>query len=155
MESTFSYFYALKACGPWAGKFVDMLEASARKNITALPVKARKRSVFLIHCSPDDSNPTAVPPTNTPLTVDSSGAWFRSEGKSPGTFLCGISPPDTVADDPDCHSDEALQNPDHDVFEDMIWPALYHRVPAFERLKVTSFWAGFYEYNTFDQVSSI
>jgi FAD-dependent oxidoreductase domain-containing protein 1 len=121
--------------------------------IAPLPVKARKRSVFLIHCSPDPSDPLAVPPTNTPLTVDhATGAWFRSEGSSPGTFLCGISPEDTPEDDPDCHSEEDLRCPDHTVFDDLVWPALYDRVPAFERLKVKSFWAGFYEYNTFDQV---
>jgi glycine/D-amino acid oxidase-like deaminating enzyme len=122
-------------------------------SITPLPVKARKRSVFLIHCSPDPTDPYAVPPTNTPLTVDSSMAWFRSEGTTPGTFLCGISPPEE--DDPDCHSDETLQCPDHSVFDDLIWPALYNRVPAFERLKVKSFWSGFYEYNTLDQVRGI
>jgi glycine/D-amino acid oxidase-like deaminating enzyme len=124
--------------------------ADGSKQVTPLPVKARKRSVFLIHCSPDDNDPSAVPPTNTPLTVDSSMAWFRSEGSTPGTFLCGMSPPEDQ--DPDCHSEETLQFPDHSVFEDMIWPALYHRVPAFERLKVKSFWSGFYEYNTLDQV---
>lgn len=123
--------------------------------VTPLPVQARKRSLFLVHCSPDPSDPLSadsIPPTNTPLTVDSSGVWFRSEGTSPGTFLCGVSPPDTAEDDPSHHCEETLKCPDHSVFEEIIWPALYNRVPAFERLKVKSFWAGFYEYNTFDQV---
>lgn len=128
--------------------------APGNKPVSLLPVKARKRNLFLIHCSPDESNPSVVPPTNTPLTVDASGAWFRSEGTCPGTFLCGISPPDTEEEDPDCMSEETLQNPDHSVFEEMIWPALYNRVPAFESLKVKSFWAGFYEYNTLDQVGN-
>lgn len=144
----------VNACGPWAGKFVQMLSDSALSGlgstrIAPLPVKARKRNIFLIHCSPGESNSYPVPPTNTPLTVDSSGAYFRSEGSSPGTFLCGISP--TEDNDPDCNSVEELQNPDHSLFEEVIWPALYERVPAFERLKVKSFWSGFYEYNTLDQ----
>ncbi len=33
----------------------------------------------------------------------------------------------------------------------MIWPALAARIPAFEQLRVTNAWAGYYEYNTIDQ----
>ena len=40
---------------------------------------------------------------------------------------------------------------DHTIFEEVIWPALYARCEAFGSLKVRSSWAGFYEYNTFDQ----
>jgi glycine/D-amino acid oxidase-like deaminating enzyme len=39
------------------------------------------------------------------------------------------------------------------MFDDSVWPELYELVPAFEELKVTSSWAGFYDYNTLDQVS--
>ena len=45
-----------------------------------------------------------------------------------------------------CHS-----SPSTALFEETIWPALAHRVPAFERLKVVGAWAGYYEMNTFDQ----
>ena len=41
---------------------------------------------------------------------------------------------------------------DHGLFQDTVWPALYQIAPAFEELKVTSSWAGFYDYNTLDQV---
>jgi glycine/D-amino acid oxidase-like deaminating enzyme len=37
------------------------------------------------------------------------------------------------------------------LWEDKIWPALATRIPAFEAVKVTSEWAGQYDYNTLDQ----
>jgi hypothetical protein len=46
----------------------------------------------------------------------------------------------------------ALNIVDDRLFQDIIWPTLSSRVPAFEALKVQSSWAGFYEYNTLDQV---
>jgi glycine/D-amino acid oxidase-like deaminating enzyme len=54
--------------------------------------------------------------------------------------------------DPDCE-DSALGTVDHRMFDDSVWPELYELAPAFEELKVTSSWAGFYDYNTLDQVS--
>ena len=48
-------------------------------------------------------------------------------------------------------NDEDLENVDHHLFEETIWPNLAHRVPAFNELKERSSWSGFYDYNTFDQ----
>jgi glycine/D-amino acid oxidase-like deaminating enzyme len=39
---------------------------------------------------------------------------------------------------------------DRRQFEEVIWPALAARVPAFDSIKVTRAWAGYYEVNTFD-----
>jgi FAD-dependent oxidoreductase domain-containing protein 1 len=101
-----------------------------------LPVEPRKRSVFVID-APDA-------PQNMPLVVDPSGVWARPEGAG---FLAGYSPPDE--DDGPADPDDF--SVDHDLFEEHLWPALAFRVPAFERLKVVSAWAGHYDYNTLDQ----
>jgi len=80
------------------------------------------------------------------------GVWFRSEGMH-GNFICGMSPSASDAD-PDFQSSEALPTDEADqrLFDDVVWPVLFHRVSAFGELKLKSTWAGFYEYNTFDQV---
>ena len=69
----------------------------------------------------------------------------------PGSFICGVSPP---ADrDPDFASVLDLRDAvDHDLFTETVWPSLFERCEAFGALKVTGTWAGFYEYNTVDQV---
>jgi glycine/D-amino acid oxidase-like deaminating enzyme len=100
-----------------------------------VPVHARRRTVFMLTC------PTPLPAT--PLVVDSSGCWFRSEGRG---FIGGWSPGDGD-DDPD---DGPLDQPDLAQFEDRLWPALAHRVPAFEALRVQHAWAGYYEVHPLD-----
>jgi glycine/D-amino acid oxidase-like deaminating enzyme len=40
---------------------------------------------------------------------------------------------------------------DYSEWDELIWPALAHRVPAFNAVKVVNAWAGHYDYNTFDQ----
>ena len=99
-----------------------------------LPVVARKRNVFVFTC------PATIP--RCPLVIDPSGLWFRPEGDR---FLCG--PPE--------HPDLDVSPQDFDVdleaFETRAWPILAHRVPAFEAIRMTSAWAGHYDYNTFDQ----
>ncbi|MXU64576.1 NAD(P)/FAD-dependent oxidoreductase [Oceanomicrobium pacificus] len=99
-----------------------------------LPVRRRKRTNFLVTC------PDPVP-AGLPLIVDPSGTFVRPEGTG---FLCGTAPdpdPDVAADDFD---------PDWDQFEAAIWPALAHRIPTFERLRVASGWAGHYDMCTAD-----
>ena len=100
-----------------------------------VPVHARRRTVFMMTC------PTPLPPT--PLVVDNSGCWFRSEGRG---FIGGWSPTDG---DPD-PDDLPLDQPDLAQFDDRLWPALAHRVPAFEALRVQHAWAGYYEVHPLD-----
>ncbi|TAD88277.1 MAG: FAD-binding oxidoreductase [Alphaproteobacteria bacterium] len=116
----------VNAAGPWAAAVAAMAGID-------VPVRARARSVFVLHIK------EALP--GCPLVIDTSGVWFRPEGHQ---FLCGWSPPET--DDPD----DAPLEVRHDQFEEVIWPALATRVRAFEAVKVTNSWAGYYEMNTHD-----
>jgi hypothetical protein len=132
----------------------------------------------MFHRKPTDGGKNSDPadsgvcsPRQSPLVIDPTGVWFRSEGND-GNFICGMSPfepgsahanPENgnyinseghniLTHDPDWDDVETLNKPDHGLFEEFIWPTLYERVPAFGDLKLKSAWAGFYEYNIFDQV---
>lgn len=115
------------AAGPWSG------EVAAMAGI-ALPVEPRRRSVFVFDCR--EKLPLL------PLTIDPSGVWFRPEGRF---WLAGTTP--APGNDPP----GAPLEVQHQEWDDMVWPALARRVPAFEAAKVVNAWAGYYEYNTFDQ----
>ena len=109
-------------------------ELARQAGIDDLPVRPRKRLVYRFHC------PEPLP--RTPLTVDPSGVYFRPEGPD---FLCGVAPPEN--EDPDT-LDLTME---YDLFHEVVWPTLAHRVPAFETLKLGSSWAGHYAVNTADQ----
>jgi FAD-dependent oxidoreductase domain-containing protein 1 len=114
------------AAGPWAARVATMAGID-------LPVEARRRSVF--------SFEAADPPAGAPLVIDTSGAWFRPEA---GSFIGSIAP---------AEEDDAPDLPlevDQRLWDDVLWPALAARVPAFDSLRRTGAWAGYYEYNTFD-----
>jgi FAD-dependent oxidoreductase domain-containing protein 1 len=100
----------------------------------SLPVRPRKRMIYVFDCRADVAG--------CPLTIDPTGVYFRPEGAH---FICGVSPPADT--DPDCEDFE----PRYDLFEEIIWPTLAERVPAFEAIKLISAWVGHYDYNTFDQ----
>jgi FAD-dependent oxidoreductase domain-containing protein 1 len=118
---------AVNAAGPWAASVAAMLEVD-------LPVRARRRTIFVFACR------EAL--AGCPLVIDSSGVYFRPEG---GQFIGGTSPKEGE-DDPD---DLPLEV-DYSRFDEVIWPALARRVPAFEAIKVTGGWSGYYELNTLD-----
>jgi len=100
-----------------------------------VPVFARRRTVFVFN------GPEPLP--RTPLVVDPAGVWFRSEGNG---FIGGWSP-GASDDDPD---DLPLDEPDLAQFDDRLWPALAHRVPAFAALRRTRAWDGYYEVHPLD-----
>ncbi|HEU5094117.1 MAG TPA: FAD-binding oxidoreductase [Reyranella sp.] len=115
------------AAGAWSA------EVAAMAGI-ALPVEARRRSVFVFD--------VRKPPGSTPITIDPSGVWFRPEGRF---YIAGTTPAD--GNDPA----GAPLEVQHQEWDEMVWPVLAARVPAFEAAKVVNAWAGYYEYNTFDQ----
>ncbi len=100
-----------------------------------LPVEPRKRFTFMV----DVAEP--LEGKRLPLTIDPSGVHVRPEGTS---YMTGCSPDPDPAVDPDDFS------MDDDIFEEKVWPALAHRIPAFERIKVVTRWAGHYAYNRLD-----
>ncbi|MGE0801818.1 MAG: NAD(P)/FAD-dependent oxidoreductase, partial [Lautropia sp.] len=117
---------AVDAAGPWAASVAGWAGI-------ALPVHARRRSVFVFRCP--------APIAACPLVIDPGGLWFRPEG---GRFICGDAPP------PAQDLDDLPLDPDLAAFEDRLWPALAARVPAFEAIRMTNAWAGYYEMNAFD-----
>lgn len=131
----------VNAAGAFSAKLAEMLGIGlGPKDSVAgipLPVEPRKRYVYVVHC-PDG------PGLDSPFVIDYSGVYFRREGLG-GNYITGISPQEV--EEPDISNLEV----DHQFFEDRVWPSLASRVPAFEKLKVTSAWAGFYDYNTLDQ----
>ena len=119
----------VNAAGPAAGKI-------ARMAAIDLPVESRKRCVFVFDCRQAE----VLQPC--PLVVDVSGVYFRPEGQY---FVCGVSPPE----DQDPPTEDFRV--EYHLFDEIVWPALAHRVPIFEAIKRVSAWSGHYAYNTLDQ----
>lgn len=143
--TTHNVRHVVNAAGAQAESAMNLLAGGPDALQYPLPVKPRKRCIFFFHCAAKEG----VPPV-APLTVDPSFVYFRSEGSGENaTFLCGVSP--GHEQDPDIYNHQSLEDADHHLFEDIIWPALFHRVPAFGEIKIRSSWAGLYEYNILDQ----
>ena len=119
--------WVVNAAGPRAAEVAAMAGVE-------LPVRPRKRLVYHVEA------PVSL--GAAPLTIDPSGVYFRPEGPA---YIAGFSPRDG-ADDPDTLDLTADRGP----FESLVWPALAHRVPAFDRLRLLDAWAGHYEVNTLD-----
>ena len=118
----------VNAAGPQAGDVAALAKL-------VLPVEPRKRCVFVVACRAN------LP--DMPLLVDTTGVWARPEGAG---FICGVSPP--AGADPRADGDFEV---DDRLFEQTVWPALAHRVPAMEALKLVRGWAGHYDFNRLDQ----
>jgi glycine/D-amino acid oxidase-like deaminating enzyme len=70
------------------------------------------------------------------------GVAFRHEGLR---FLTVVAPP------PERDPPTTDFHIDHGLFDDIIWPALAERVPAFEAIKVTNAHSCHYDFNTLDE----
>ncbi|NXB94217.1 FXRD1 protein, partial [Vidua chalybeata] len=152
----------VNAAGAWAGKLLEAEGLPRGLCRPPLPIQPRKRYVFTWHC------PNG-PGLSCPFLIDTSGAYFRRDGFA-GNYLGGMSPPKVSPRGPlrsftplffvghpqltlfqEEEPDPSDLSVDHDYFQEQIWPRLARRVPAFESLRVQGSWAGYYDYNTFDQ----
>lgn len=119
----------VNAAGPNAGAVAAMAGV-------ALPVEPRKRTVFVFEARQAYAD--------MPLLVDPSGIYVRPEGS---VYLTGGAEPQQ-SDGP---ADPEDFEPRWNLFEEVVWPVLAERIPAFEAIKMTRAWAGHYDYNSLDQ----
>ncbi|MBN9071580.1 MAG: FAD-binding oxidoreductase [Rhizobiales bacterium] len=117
----------VNAAGPRAQQIAAMAGLS-------IPVRPYKRYSFVF------SSATPIP-GKMPNVIDLSGTFVRPEGE---LFLTGNTPQN---DGPADYDDFEMH---HEEFDDHIWPALWHRIPAFDALRVQTCWTGHYEYNMLD-----
>ncbi|MBT8397676.1 MAG: FAD-binding oxidoreductase [Gemmatimonadetes bacterium] len=118
----------VNAAGPMAAGLARLA------GITDLPVRPRKRFVYRIQTS------ASLP--GCPMVIDTSGVYLRPEGDG---FLCGVAPPTTA--DPDTLDLDM----EYGLFHETVWPALAHRVPALDSLRLGPSWAGHYALNPLDR----
>lgn len=127
-ESSDKCYFApivVNACGAWSGDLSATVGAE-------LPVSPLRRQIFFLDL--------ATPFQNwLPLVVDTSGAYFRHEGKK---VIAGFS--NDVPYEYEFRWEKAF-------FEKEVWPLLANRCSNFDRLKLERGWAGLYDYNRIDQ----
>lgn len=100
-----------------------------------LPIEPRKRYSWVVKADQPLDRPL-------PLTIDPSGVHVRENGG--GTYQVGAH-----SDiDPAVDFDDFAMDPD--IWMDKVWPAIAHRIPAFEAVRIQAEWTGHYAMNTFD-----
>jgi len=118
---------AVNAAGPRAAQVLRMAGLD-------IAIEPRKRTVFVID-APNARHPAA------PLMIDRD-YWIRPEHNQ---WITATVP----AEDGPCDADDF--DPDLHLWEEVIWPALWHRAPGFDAVKVIRHWVGHYAYNVLDQ----
>lgn len=122
------------SCGTLVNASGPRAAATAAMAGLVLPVEPRKRFTWMFSAQEPLEQ-------DLPLTIDPTGVHVRTDG---GNYMAGCSP----AIDPAVAFDDFTM--DTNMWEEKVWPALAHRIPAFERIKVTGQWAGHYAHNTLD-----
>jgi glycine/D-amino acid oxidase-like deaminating enzyme len=123
-DATISADWVVNAAGAWAGVVCDMIGM-------ATPIHPMRRFEHYFMCS------NAIEPL--PYIKDMQRLAFRPEGKG---YTGGVP----TSEEPRGFNFEI----DHGYFERVVWPALAHRFPAFERTKEISVMAGLYDQNDLD-----
>lgn len=126
--------HVVNASGPRAA-------LTARMAGLDIPVEPRKRTTFAFTCETSPQGTGRVNDGRLPLMVDPGGVYCRPEG---GCFITAAAPLEDPAVDPDDF------DPRYDEFDEVIWPTLAARSPAFEAIRMVNAWAGHYAYNTLD-----
>jgi glycine/D-amino acid oxidase-like deaminating enzyme len=116
--------WVVNAAGAWAGLVCGMIGMTA-------PIHPMRRFEHYFECQ-DTIEPL-------PYVKDLQRLAFRPEGKG---YTGGVP----NSDEPRGFNFEV----DHHYFERVVWPALAHRFPAFERTREISVMAGLYDQNELD-----
>lgn len=104
-----------------------------------IPVEPRKRYTFIFSAEEPLER-------DLPLTIDPTGVHMRSDGPlGSNSYLAGCPPDDDLPVD----YDDFIE--DHSLWEEKAWPAIAHRIPRFEAIRLTNSWVGHYAFNTFDR----
>ena len=114
----------VNATGAWAKDICAMLDAT-------VPIEPLRRFEHYFESQ------EAIEPL--PYLKDMEKLAFRPEGK-------GYSGGVPTLDEPRGYNFDV----DHDYFENVVWPALAHRFPQFERTKCINTMPGLYDQNDFD-----
>jgi len=101
----------------------------------SLPVEPRKRYTFVFEAA----RPLGC---DLPLTVDPSGMHVRTDGS---WYMAGHPP---RVDGPVAPDDFEA---DHNLWQEVVWPAIASRIPQLDALRLRRSWVGHYAYNTLDQ----
>lgn len=116
--------WMVNAAGAWAGTICDMVGMPH-------PIQPMRRFEHYFECQ----NPIE----RLPYVKDMQRLAFRPEGKG---YSGGV---------PDSNEPRGFNfEIDHGYFERVVWPALAHRFPAFERTREISVMAGLYDQNELD-----
>ncbi len=111
----------VNCAGPWASEIAKILHYPC----ASVPVR---RQISLFDCRDVDLTPYG-------MIVDTSGVYFHPEATN---GLAGFATPGEPAG-------VNYEYDGEDFFMERIWPALYERSTAFERLRHVTGWAGLYE----------